>query len=146
MKPVNGSCQLMRYTQGVLNLVSYFTSEIVLRRKMGIIAKGLMANPTVVDLDLSCNILFDEGVKQVADVLKHENSVLGMLNLSSNHITAEGETATSPCHFLACLALYSLDSLDPVTAVGLATLMSDIHHADSKCSHSACRMSIFSRV
>lgn len=54
-----------------------------------------MANPTVVNLDLSSNFLSDAGVREVAKVVKANNSVLGMLNLARNRITAQGITNLS---------------------------------------------------
>jgi hypothetical protein len=75
--------------------VTSLKPSVALRRKMGIIAKGLLANPTVVDLDLSSNFLSDGGVREVAKVVKAPNSVLGMLNLARNHITAQGTDVTN---------------------------------------------------
>ncbi|CAM6121631.1 unnamed protein product [Calypogeia fissa] len=75
----------------------HLSSNHIDPEKMGILAKGLMANPTVVDLDLSSNFLSDDGVREVAEVVKANNSVLGMLNLARNRITAQGCVYLAEC-------------------------------------------------
>ncbi|CAM6113335.1 unnamed protein product [Calypogeia fissa] len=75
----------------------HLSSNRIDPKKMEILAKGLMANPIVVDLDLSSNFLSDDGIREVAKVVKANNSVLGMLNLARNRITAQGCVYLAEC-------------------------------------------------
>ena len=56
---------------------------------MRILASGLQGNMTITALDLSHNKIADRGVKALAKLLD-DRAVLVALNLSDNHVHADG--------------------------------------------------------
>ncbi|KAH9566001.1 hypothetical protein CY35_04G108900 [Sphagnum magellanicum] len=77
------------FTLSELNL----SSNLITDKKVEIICTGMAANPTIVSLDLSHNLISDVGCVALQKVLEAKNTVLMFLNLCNNKIHGIGTRA-----------------------------------------------------